>query len=372
MTVEMMARTRRRSSMARSSGSVLAFLASASLALVFGAGAQGASAATRGPAGGTLPTTGTTGPLKAYTHILLPVAGAPPPATEAPNGAVFVAQVTDSGHTVVWVVDGDGAPAVAEHVSGIVRALAADADNLYVATYSDITAFSRQSGNQVGLWALPRFSTANTSDADLVSLSAWHGQLQVSIVMGNNVDVYRLNSGSSAAPKLVAEGNSAVFGPSGSVYFVRSDHHLVGLSASDKTTVGPVMADRPKVLGSDVQFVDAVAGGVVWVIAPAGQGLDAAFSSYNATTLRPIAQWNGVDTGQIVDTQAGALALGEDGWKDCPQTSQLSTSCVYRISSKGALSDSLHVGQGAGLLGPYPAVMAYSNTGMQIFLERLS
>jgi hypothetical protein len=315
---------------------------------------------------------GTSGPLRGYTHILLPVAGAPPTATEAPDGAVFLAQVSDSGHTVIWVVDGDGAPAVAEHVSGIVHALAADPDKLYVATYAYITAFSRETGSQVGRWALPKFSTANTSDADLVSLSAWDGQVQVSIVVGNKVDVYRLNSASSSAPDLVAEGNSAAFGPDGSVYFVRSDHHLVGLSAGGKSTVGPVMADKPRVLGSDVQFVDAVTGGVVWVIAPVGQGLDAGYSSYNATTLKPIAQWDGVDTGEIVDTQAGALALGEDGWKGCPQTSQLSTSCVYRISSKGTLSDSLNVGEAARLLGPYPAVMTYNNTGTKIFLERLS
>ena len=371
MTMTRMARTRRSRSMARPIAGVLALLMSASLSLMFGGGAQGASATTGGLAWPKLPTAGATGPLKGYTHILLPVGGGPPTATEAPDGAVFMAQLSGSAHTVVWVVDDNAAPAVAEHARGVVHVLAADSGKLYVATYSDITVFSRQTGNQVGRWALPKFSTANTSGNDLVSLSAWDGQVQVSIVMGKNVNVYRLNSASSAAPKLVAEGNSAVFGPDGSVYFVRSDHHLVGLSASGKTTVGPVMADKPRVLGSDVQFVDAVAGGVVRVIAPVGQGLDAGYSSYNATTLKAIAQWDGVDTGGIVDTQAGALAFGEDGWKDCPQTSQLSTSCVYRISSKGALSDSLNVGQAAALLGPYPAVMEYNNTGTRIFLERL-
>jgi hypothetical protein len=64
MTIQMGAGTRRRSSKARLSPSVLAFLASASLSLVLSVGSQPASATTRGAAGGALPTAGTTGPAR--------------------------------------------------------------------------------------------------------------------------------------------------------------------------------------------------------------------------------------------------------------------------------------------------------------------
>ena len=68
-----------------------------------------------------------TGPLKIYARITLPstagemFSSAAP--AEAPDGAVFMASVTNNDNTVVWVVDGDGPATVAEHVSGVVHAL---------------------------------------------------------------------------------------------------------------------------------------------------------------------------------------------------------------------------------------------------------
>jgi len=57
---------------------------------------------------------------------------------------------------VVWVIDGDGPAAIAEHVNSGVSALAADSTNLYVANYNNVIAFDRSTGNQIGEWNLPR------------------------------------------------------------------------------------------------------------------------------------------------------------------------------------------------------------------------
>ncbi len=318
-----------------------------------------------------------TGPLKMYARITLPsTAGemfSSAASAEAPDGAVFMASVNNNGNTVVWVVDGDGPAAVAEHVSGVVHAVAAGTDNLYVATYTALTAFNRQTGNRVESWALPKFSTADVSDSDLVAVSAFNGEVLISIVMGNQIDIYHVNAASSAGLKLIAIGTSSAFGPDGTVYFVHSGV-LVRLSADGAATVGPQMADHPNRLGGGVQYIDAVAGGVVWVIEPAGQGEDATLSSYNDKTLTLIARWSAPDTGRIVDTQAGALVLGGDGYRDCPQPSSPNSPaplCVYRLSSTGALTDSIDVGTAWQLLGPYPAVITSNNAGTTTYLERL-
>ncbi len=161
-----------------------------------------------------------TGPLKIYARITLPstagemFSSAAP--AEAPDGAVFMASVTNNDNTVVWVVDGDGPATVAEHVSGVVHALAVGTDNLYVATYTALTAFNRQTGNRVESWALPKFSTANVSDNDLVAVSAFNGEVLISIVMGNQIDIYHVNAASSAGLKLIAIGTSSALGLMGS------------------------------------------------------------------------------------------------------------------------------------------------------------
>ncbi len=171
---------------------------------------------------------------------------------------------------------------------------------------------------------------------------------------------------------MVAVGTSVAFGPDGSVYFSRGDHHLAFMTASGATIVGPKLTYHPNGLGGGVQFIDAVAGGVIWVVEPAGQGLDATFSSFDARTLKPIAHWFQPVDGQIVGSDTGTLVLGGDGYSHCPQPSQVATECVYRLSSAGALSGSSPVGSASLLLGPEPAVVTTSTTGTVTYLDRLS
>jgi hypothetical protein len=325
----------------------------------------------------TLPPPATSGPLQVSAGVTVPVAANTQiTATEAPNGAVFVAPESHDSPTptVVWVVDPTGPAEIAEHVNGGVSALAADATNFYAVSNSSVIGYTRSTGDQMGQWKLPTVTTANASDADLVSMVAAAGEVLVMIAQGNLVDVYRFHPGSTAAPRMIAQGTSAAIGPDGSVYYERSDGHLVALSPAGVTTVGPVLANSPNGSGGGIAGINSVAGGFVWVSNPAGQGLDAQLLPYSATTLQPMGSFSGSVTEQIVDTLAGALVLsGPNGPGDCPQSaSATSTSCVFRISAAAALSDGAPVGSADQLVGPYPAVVTASATTNDLAVIRLS
>jgi hypothetical protein len=325
----------------------------------------------------TLPPPSTSGPLQVSAGVTVPIpANTQITATEAPNGAVFVAPESHDSPTptVVWVVDPSGPAAIAEHVDGGVSALAADATNFYVVSNRTVLGYTRSTGNQMGQWRLPAINTANTSNADLVSMVAATGEVLVMIAQGNLEDVYRFHPGSAAAPQMIAQGTSAAIGPDGTVYYERSDGHLVALSTTGVTTVGPVLANSPNGSGGGIAGINSVAGGLVWVSDPAGQGLDAQLIPYSATTLQPMGSYSGSVTEQIVDTLAGALVLsGPNGPGDCPQSaSATSTSCVFRISAAAALSDPTPVGSADQLTGPYPAVVTTGATTNDLAVVRLS
>ena len=341
-----------------------------------GAATATSSTPTTQPAS-TLPPLAPSGPLQVSASVPVPIAANTQiTAAEAPNGAVFVSPESHANPTptVVWVVDPIGPAEIAEHVNGGVSALAADAANFYVVSNSTVIGYTRSTGNQMGQWSLPPINTANTSNADLVTMVAAAGEVLVMIAQGNLEDVYRFHPGSAAAPRMIAQGTSAAIGPEGTVYYERSDNHLVALSPAGVTTVGPVLANSPNGSGGGIAGVDAVAGGLVWVSIPAGQGLDAQLLPYSATTLQPMGSFSGSVTEQIVDTAAGALVLaGPDGPGDCPQgDSVTSTSCVFRISAAAVLSDPTPVGTADQLVGPFPAVVTASPTTNDLVVDRLS
>jgi hypothetical protein len=339
-----------------------------------GAGSTSITAAPPYPASTTLPLARTTGALQVYAKIPLPISNGQVAATESPDGAVFAAPISFGGTatTVVYVIDGNSPAAVAETFPGPVTALAADSTNLYVANYTDVTAFNRASGNQSGQWALPPISTANASDDDLTTLSASGGSVLISIVQGNQVSVYRIDPDAATAPQLVVQGMSAAFGPDGSVVYERADHHLVDLSASGTSVVGPVLADAPNSEGGGVQFVDAVVGGFVWVSEPAGQGLDAQLATFDLQTLRQVATFDATANEQVVGTTGGTLALNSPyNAAVCPNATPTSE-CIERLSSTGTLSDGTLAGATLQLLGPDPAVVAAAPSNTSLLLERLS
>ncbi len=339
-----------------------------------GAHTSGASSTTTAPTPSTLPPVATSGPLTPGTPIPLPFAADRVTAAESPDGAVFAApqDPTSPAPAVAWVVDGNGPAAIAEHVPTGIAALAADGTNFYAATYSNVYAYDRTSGNQDGQWNMPTVNAANSSDADLVALTAAAGDLYVSVTRGNIVSVYRLNPNSSAGPHLVLRGLGDAIGADGTIYYERTDHHLAALRPTGGTTVGPALADAPNGLGGGVQYVDVVAAGAVWVSEPAGQGLDATYTTYDARTLAKSGTYGGSVTSTVVDTAAGPLVLEPAGSSTaCPSTST-PVSCVQRITEQGATSDPVSVGAAVTLIGPGPAVVASDTTSGQFDLIRLS
>ncbi len=317
-----------------------------------------------------------TGPLTLGAPIALPFAADRVAAAESPDGAVFAApqDPTSPSPSVAWVVDGNGPALVAEHVATGIAALAADSTNFYVATYSTLFAYNRTSGNQDGQWTMPSVPTANASNNDLVALAAANGTVFVSVTRGNTVSVYTVNPGASTAPRLLVSGLGAAIGSDGSVYYERTDHRLVARRPNGATSVGPALADKPNGLGGGVQYLDVVAGGAVWVSEPAGQGLDATFSTYDAATLHLLGSFQGSVTSTVVDSNAGALVLEAAGSDPaCPQASPSSpTSCVFNIVPQGSATNAVGVGSAVTLLGPNPAVIVSDTTSGQFDLTRLS
>jgi hypothetical protein len=310
----------------------------------------------------TLPTSG---PLTGGAPISIPLAlaGTQVLATEGPGGAVFVAaQAPDSpAPSVVWVVDGNGPAAIAEHISSGVAALAADATNLYVATYQTVTAYDRTTGNESAQWTLPLINTANSSDADLVSMTAAAGRVDVSITQGDGISVLAINPDSPAAPAVVVQAiNGVVVGSDGTIYYEASSQRLTSRSPSGDTKTGIALTNSPNGLGGGVQYVNFVAGGVIWVGEPAGQGLDAQWTTYSTSTLAQVGQFNSTAGNTYVDTAAGPLALSIPEVSTCPQQGSPPAAvwCVARVTPQGALSDQYALSSnGAVLVGPDPVAI---------------
>jgi hypothetical protein len=325
----------------------------------------------------SLPAVSTSGPFSVGAPIPLPFSAGAVTAAEGPDGAVFASpqNPTSSAQTTVWVVDGTQPAAVAETMPSGVAALAADATNLYIANYSSVIAFDRNSGNKVTSWSMPPVRAANSSNQDLVSLTAAAGALDVLVTQGQLVVVSRINPQSAGPPHQLVRGLGATVGPDGSVYYETTGHRLAVLRPDGTRTLGPVLAHTPNGSGGGVQYVESVAGGAIWVSEPAGQGLDARFTTYDTRTLAPIGSFDGVVNDSVVDTTAGALVLQPSAGSPpgCPQASPSSpSSCVSRIDVHGSVSDAAAVGAAIVLLGPLPAVVSSATATNQFELYRLS
>ena len=327
------------------------------------------------PPASTLPPVSTSGPLQAGSAIALPFSADRVTAAESPDGAVFAApqDPTSPSPAIAWVVDGNGPAAIVEHVPTGIAALAADSTSFYVATYETVFAYNRASGNQVGQWTMPSVQAANTSDNGLVALAAAGGDVFVSVTQGDTVSVYRIDPTSSAGPHLLLRSLGDAVGSDGSVYYESADHHLDVLRPNGATVTGPALAATPNGLGGGVQYLDVVAGGAVWVSEPAGQGLDAAYTTYDVATLHELGTYSGSVTSSVVDSAAGPLVLEAAGTSAaCPATPQAPTACVFRIDVHGTLSDPVGVGSAVNLLGPGPAVVVSDTSTGQFDLVRLS
>jgi hypothetical protein len=286
-----------------------------------------------------------------------------PIAAEGPDGTVFI---DDQPAGAVYVVDGDTPPAIAEHVSGTVSALAASGSDLYVATFTTLYDYNRSSGNVTSQVTLPPVSTANISNALPVAMTYAAGQLWVLITKGNDIDVYRLDPGTGSLVQ-VETSLGATVGTDGTLYYENTSGNLVSLTASGTTTTGPHLSTQSNGEGGGVQFVDAVAGGYVWTQDDAGQGLDADYQGYSTTSLAAGPSSPGTAGATMADTLGGPLFRSGAEANACPSGAN---ACVLRIGSGATLSDGLATGAGAVLLGPYPALVGPK--GDSLALQRLS
>jgi hypothetical protein len=324
----------------------------------------------------TLPAFPSSGPLSIGSPIPIPLTTFQVLAAEAPDGTVFVAAQApvSPAPSVIYVVDGNGPATVAEHFGSGVAALAADATNLYVATYSTVTAFSRSSGNQVAQWTLPAVNSANSSNDDLVAMTAAAGRVDVLITQGNDVSVLRITPTSSAAPVVVVQGiGGAAVGPDGTIYYEQNSQRLTSVSPSGTTVTGPALTDSPNGEGGGVQEVNFVAGGEVWVGEPAGQGEDTQWTTFDVTTLAQAGQFSGTLSDLFVNTSGGALiAAPPSSQNPCTNQSPGFTDwCVSRVSPQGAQSASQSGNSVLAMVGLDPVIIGTAGGSNQVQMWRV-
>jgi hypothetical protein len=241
-----------------------------------------------------------------------------------------------------------------------VNALAADAEDLFVATYTTAYQYSRKTGALVEQWTLPPVSRTNTSNQLLVSLTVAGGAVWVFITQGNDIDVYRVTPGSADPPVLVEETLGALVGPDGTLYYERLDGQLVRQDPSDVVTVGQALSTRPAYNGGRAPYIVGLAGGYLWTEQAFGQGVDAGYQGYGDSSLS-YGPWKSGTVGAVmVPTLAGGLWRTGAGSSSCPTGMN---SCVLRLSTSAYLSDPYQADPSSVLLGPYPALVEPAATG---------
>ena len=126
-----------------------------------------------------------------------------------------------------------------------------------------------------------------------------------------------------------------------------------------------------------MQYLSTVAGGALWVDQPAGQGLDAQWTTYRPSGLQQIATFGGNAGESFVDTVAGPLVLSSpDVQSACAEASaspsQPGTWCVARVTVQGAQSDPIPFPNAIALVGSDPVVIGENATSSALTVTRLS
>ena len=312
----------------------------------------------------TLPPVPTSGPLQAGSPIALPFSADRVTAAESPDGAVFAApQDPTSPATSPWR---GWSTATARPPSRSTSPTASPrwrptATNFYVATYSNVYAYDRASGNQDGQWNMPAVNAANGSDDDLVSMAAAGGNVvRARVTDGRHGAACTASTrGRRPAPRLVVTRPRR-----------RHRHRRLRLLRERRTTnwwrcaptgttvSGPgagALAQRPRRrravprcgrrrrrCGSDQ---------------PAGQGLDALFTHLRRRHAR--------HAGVLHAARSPARSSTRRRGRSCstpsaaprrarPPRQPTPASCVLRIDAHGDVSDPVTVGAAVTLHRPGP------------------
>jgi len=340
-------------------------------------------AASAGPQGLSVsppPAPSAAGQLRVVLHDALPVtysAGQTPPgviSTEAPDGSVFAvfgpeqagAAVVAPTGSAVYVVDGDQPAQVAEHATAPVTALAADDAYLYIAgSNSQIFEYNRVTGALAGTWNVAQSVRLMAAAAGKV----W--AVLGDVTGGQVVEIDPASGRVTAVGTDTANVESIAAGPQG-IYYVES-----GGAAIVHITPGGTRQEAPTHQTVNLQLsgpaaIQAVSvlGNQVLLVHNAGQGLDSSSQTYDASTLAgPVANAPGTAGSNLaISSLAGPLDLvvGE-------AAANGSEVGRYNLST-GAVTDAVtyptNTWEVGPLLGPYPAVFVYPQSG-PVYLDRI-
>jgi hypothetical protein len=296
-------------------------------------------------------------------------------ATEASDGSLFAAFTAEQNGTpeapagtAVYVADGNGPVAVAEHPTIPVAALAADSTYLYVGGGKQIIEYARATGSiaRTLTLALPvRLMAVAAGKLWAVLGSSVSGPGQIVEITPGSSTVTTVGSDTANVLDLAAGPLGVYYVESGGATIVRINPNGTRLESATNQTVnqqlsGPAAVQAISVIGSQL-----------YVIHDAGQGLDSSSQTYDATTLAgPQTNASGTAGGnQAIDSLAGPIDRSVPDGLDCS-----GMGCVGRYNvATGAITDAVVYPQTTRLgplLGPYPAVIIFPASG-RVVLERI-
>jgi hypothetical protein len=363
-----------------SPGAVASASTSAASAAATSAGAASASSTQLPAASGSsgLPVPGATGSLAIFADVLIKGAFSDAEtgvvAAEGPDGAVFVAGAVASPQ-IVWVVDGTSPAGVAEHVTGPVTALAADANNLYVGVGKSVSAFSRTTGALVRTW----------------NEAALFGTVTQLAVAGNRVwGLYTASGdGPPAAPAALVEidpssnnpartvtgitGAFSIAAGTAGIYYVNNNSTQVVEQSNDGRTLSAPTKQAVDLQLSGPSAIQAVAvvGGHLVLQHDAGQGLDAVLNTYDAGTLSgPSMPIPFSAAEQLLSTPSGLFVVGNpetgactSGQQTCVRRFSLASDASGYVGTSVALPDDT---EASTLVGPYPTAVVGEGSDLHV------
>jgi hypothetical protein len=282
-------------------------------------------------------------------------------ATQAPDGAVFVAGV--GSPQVIWVVDGVRPAAVAEHVTGPVSALAADTSNLYVGAGQSVTAYSRTTGELVRRWT-PSPVVGAVDQLVVAGDRVWalYSQLDGNQPSppGDLVEFDPAASSPVTHVRDVSDTFSIAAGPAGIYYVTKQSTEIVERTNDGRVLTAPTrQAVDLELSGPSAIQAVAVDGGRVVVQHNAGQGLDAVLNTYDAATLAgPSKDTNFAANEGFAVTPSGIFVIGNSDTNVCGAGQ---TTCLRRFSlTAGNVGDPVALPADTAastLTGPFPTVV---------------
>jgi hypothetical protein len=280
--------------------------------------------------------------------------------TEAPNGAVYY-----SRGSVVRVVNGNSAPAIAVRAGKRVFALAATSSDLFVQTGLTVTEYSRPGGRILRHWKLTSPVTPITFAGLLVAgrtLWSWTdwGTDQSGFEFAT---LSRIRTSSPAVHKMSLQVYPAdMDADSSGLYFQAQSKNGLHSFLAHATPSGSVRLRRDRNINAPL----AILGGKVVVLSFHSDGHAYADSYRKSDLLRTSSRRVSVSDRAIAGTTAGLLVLRQP----CAQLTCAAATVGKLDPAAGTVTGAVTVPH-AFLLLPGPAGAVVTVTGGHMFLIRI-